>query len=545
MLSEDVEEPRGIACITYNNECARELEHRLYSLGIEASGRVFIGTVHSFSLTQIVLPYAKSADLELPGDFKVATRHDTQAALEDAFYEVISGGGNPAAWNMRVSKHRRTILDRASPAWNADEILARLTEAYEAQLRARGVIDFDDMPLLAVKALKNDWVQRAILAKYPIIAVDEYQDLGTALHRMVLGLCFKVGIRLFAVGDADQSIYSFAGATPAMLQQLSERKDVETVRLRLNYRCGSRIVTASTYALGEERDYAAPKDASQGTIFFHPLTGSYSQQAEKIFTDIIPAAQKRIPDLVLGEIAILYPSAAIGDGVNEAALKHGYGTVRADTNALYPRSNRLMRWLETCAIWCCEGWRTGSPRFSKVTNDGFRLFAEALLTEEDRASFQQRLIKCLWANRNDDTSLHHWLTEIKAEIITHYLVRCRTLDDEADGLTTFISRLSKDGEVKDLTLGQFSGVGLGVDRVNLSTLHSAKGREFTVVILFAMDQGKIPWNNITAQQLRESRRLFYVGFTRAKAELHIAHTAHHPSEFVVEVQKRTSDEKSA
>jgi superfamily I DNA/RNA helicase len=175
----------------------------------------------------------------------------------------------------------------------------------------------------SARALKNDWVQRAILAKYPIIAVDEYQDLGSALHRMILGLCFKVGIRLFAVGDVDQSIYGFTGASPVMLDQLSKRDDVETVRLRLNYRCGSKIVTASTYALGEERDYAAPDGASQGTIFFYPLPGSYAQQAEKIFSEIIPAAQKRDPNLVPGEIAILYPSAAIGNDVNAAAQKHG------------------------------------------------------------------------------------------------------------------------------------------------------------------------------------------------------------------------------
>lgn len=59
ILAEDVQEPRGLACITYNNECARELEDRLNALGIEPSRRVFIGTVHSFSLTQIVMPYAR------------------------------------------------------------------------------------------------------------------------------------------------------------------------------------------------------------------------------------------------------------------------------------------------------------------------------------------------------------------------------------------------------------------------------------------------------------------------------------------------------
>ena len=61
ILAEDVQEPRGVACITYNNECARELEIRLDALGVQRRKRVFIGTVHSFALTQIVLPYAKAA----------------------------------------------------------------------------------------------------------------------------------------------------------------------------------------------------------------------------------------------------------------------------------------------------------------------------------------------------------------------------------------------------------------------------------------------------------------------------------------------------
>jgi superfamily I DNA/RNA helicase len=112
------------------------------------------------------------------------------------------------------------------------------------------------------------------------------------------------------------------------------------------------------------------------------------------------------------------------------------------------------------------------------------------------------------------------------------------MDDEVDGLTTFLGRLSKTGDVKDLTLGQFSGAGLGRDRINLSTLHSAKGREFTVVLLFAMDRGKIPWNNVTTERLLESRRLFYVGFTRARTELHIAYTRGEPSPFVLEVENR-------
>ena len=89
-----------------------------------------------------------------------------------------------------------------------------------------------------------------------------------------------------------------------------------------------------------------------------------------------------------------------------------------------------------------------------------------------------------------------------------------------------------------MALSQFSGEGVSADRINLSTLHSAKGREFTVVVLFAMDQGRIPWNGVGLQQIRESRRLFYVGFTRAKSEIHMMYSTNSPSPFVTEVQNR-------
>lgn len=543
MLAEDVEAPRGVACITYNNETARELEGRLDKLGIEPSGRVFIGTVHSFSLTQIVLPYAKAANLGLPNEFKVATRQDQRGALEDAYREVIRGPENPQNWRDRMGMYRRSILDRSSAEWlSRDEQLARLVEAYERRLRARNVIDFDDMPLLAVNALReNAWLQRAILAKYPVLAVDEYQDLGSALHRMVMGLCFSTGIRLFAVGDADQSIYGFTGADPSLLERLSLRDDVEVVKLKLNYRCGSRIVTASGYALGEDRGYSAPDGAHQGTVFFHPLRVSLKQQADQLFSTILPEAQVRIPELKMGDVAILYPSAAIGDVVRQAASDYGYETIRTDSNALYPRSSRLMRWLEMCAAWCCGGWRDGEPRFGKLVGDGCRLFAEAVQTEDDRLAFQRNLMDALWSRRDETELANNWLVEIRSELIDPLVTVCRTLSDEAETLSNFLARIDGSGDHAEMTLSQFSGEGISSDRINLSSLHSAKGREFSVVILFAMDQGRIPWNNASAERLREWRRVFYVGFTRAKAEIHMMYSAYRPSAFVTEVQTRLAE----
>lgn len=540
LLAEDVQEPRGVACITYNNECARELENRLYALGVEPRDRVFIGTVHSFSLTQIVMPYAKSARLGLPDEFCVATRAERARALERAFRRTIGGPENPQDWDFRMGNYRRSILNRKSEVWRTrDPQLAQLVETFEDELRAMGRIDFDDMPLLAVRALReNEWLQRALYATYPVLVVDEYQDLGRALHRMVMGLCFSAGMRLLAVGDADQSIYGFNGAHPELLQRLSERDDVETVRLRLNYRCGSRIVTASSYALGEERDYEAADGAEQGTIYFHPRTCRYPEHADYLFSTLLPEIQERLPDLQHSDIAILYPAAWIGDAVAIAAQGYGFPIIRTDGNSIYPRASRLMRWLEQCAQWCCNGWKTGSPRFTRVVNEGRGLFAEALLTEDDLFAFQRRLMTILWERRDSTLPLHQWLDELRVTLIDDLIADCRTLQDEGETLAAFIERTADDGDCAEMLLGQFSGQGEGNNCINLSTLHSSKGREFSVVIMFGMDDGRIPRGNSSRRQIVEARRLFYVGFTRAKTELHMIFSAQWPSPFVSEVQER-------
>jgi DNA helicase-2/ATP-dependent DNA helicase PcrA len=547
LLFEEVKPPRGLACITYNNECARELQARLYSLGIEPGRRVFIGTVHSFSLTQVILPYAKTANLGLPDEFTVATQHQQGVALEVAFKRAIGGPEDPQRWSFRMARYRRSILNRNSKAWREqDPELAKLVEAYEAELRDMGLIDFDDMPLLAVRALRdNEWIQRALYAKYPVLAVDEYQDLGRALHRMVMGLCFSAGMRLFAVGDVDQSIYGFTGAYPELLQQLSERDDVQTVRLRLNYRCGSRIVAASEYALGQVRDYEAAEGAAEGTIFFHPVDGGYDQQAEYVFSSLIPGAVERLPELTPGEIAILYPAAWIGNAVAEAAERHGFAVVRSDTNALYPRSSKLFRWLEGCASWCCGGWRSGEPRFARLAGEGQSLFAEALGSEEGRRGFLRSLLREMWESRDSTIALHDWLVRMRDDLIHDLVARCRAMKDEASLLDILIERSGPGGDIVDLSLGVFAGMGEGADRLNLSTLHSAKGREFSVVVLFGMDDGRIPRHNASAAEITEARRSFYVGFTRAEDEVHMVYTSARPSPFVSEVKARLDKDGGA
>ena len=106
--------------------------------------------------------------------------------------------------------------------------MAEWAEGYEAALHRAGLIDFDDLVVFGQRLVsEHDWVLPLLQAKFPVLAVDEYQDLGVALHRIVKRVAFDGGVRLFAVGDPDQSIYGFTGADGALLHELTEREDVE------------------------------------------------------------------------------------------------------------------------------------------------------------------------------------------------------------------------------------------------------------------------------------------------------------------------------
>jgi DNA helicase-2/ATP-dependent DNA helicase PcrA len=267
MLAEDIELPRGIACITYSSECAAELSRRLGKLGIEETGNVFIGTIHSFCLKHVVVPYGKLAGLELSDDLKVATTKEQERIFAESVAELFGPNRDPTYMRTDFDRYRRTYLDRDQPEWlGVDAETAKLIEIYERRLRELGLLDFDDMVLFGLQLIEgNEWVRKCLCARFPVIAVDEYQDLGLALHRIVLSLVYDAGIRLFAVGDADQSIYGFTGAMPFLLKDLSELEGIEAVPLRFNYRSGQAIVDASEVALGEERGYEA-KAGYAGTI---------------------------------------------------------------------------------------------------------------------------------------------------------------------------------------------------------------------------------------------------------------------------------------
>lgn len=519
MLAEDVKPPRGIACITYNNQCARELKKRLAALGVEDGRRAAIGTLHSFCLQHIVLPYAHLAKLPKKYPITVASTTETQSLQQEALDKTIGS----ERWGPRFDKYRRSHLNREAPEWFGDDAdAANAIKKYESLLDREGLIDFDGMVLIGLHLVKMyGWVRKALAARFPILVVDEYQDLGHALDQIVQCLCFQAGMRLVAVGDPDQSIYGFTGAEPSLLRRLADREEVELVRLNLNYRCGAKIIQASEVALGEIRGFESGRD-EPGVVFFHARPQGIADQAAFVCNTIIPEALERRAGRKIGDVAILYLDRNDGAVIADAVGQTEWQFIRVDGNNPYQPSP-VTYWLEDCASWCAGAWKTGTVRLSDLVR-WWLSFNESLGTDKERRAAQVAMVKFLHGHRESNMSLNDWLSQFLDTCLQGALDREPRLRDDKDKVAELLNVTSPEGVLNAFTVAFFGGQGGSPDHLSLTTLHSAKGLEFDVVVLVGLEDGRIPYYNDSDDTIREKRRLFYVGLTRARHEVHLVYS---------------------
>jgi DNA helicase-2/ATP-dependent DNA helicase PcrA len=526
LLSTDVSPLRGLAAITYTNQAALEMQQRLARLGISQPQRLFAGTIHSFCLSQ-VLPYAGLVGMTLPPVDKLMTTRESAALRDDC---AAAEGANKWALREVFPSLRRRVAAGEDVSREVRANVAAVRR-YEHECDRLAIWDFDGVLLKTVILIRDfPAVLAVVKAKYPALLIDEYQDLGATLHRLVESLA-DAGIQVTAVGDADQSMYGFTGGDPRYLHALSSRSDFEVVRLVTNYRCGSAVIAAAEVALAEPRGWQAdPRRSDPGTIEIRIAGEGSRLQAQQA----LAAVQEFLAVGVQPhEIAVLLrfrnPLAPlICDGLTALGVQ-----VRLDSSSTSPQSI-LGKWIASCALYAIQFAQWQQPdlaaRPSPSSVDVLLGQLDRLRSQAGYAAATAGLLERIRSLHMTLTSVRHrrgqpdvptWTAQVAGDLglrqLANYLGDNRNRDD-LDALLNAPAGQAISELADDLT---------STGRVTVGTYHGAKGRTFSAVLLPALTEGVVPtWARDfgrpvppPAALVGEERRYFYVALTRSRGSV--------------------------
>jgi DNA helicase-2/ATP-dependent DNA helicase PcrA len=532
LLSNAVIPPAGLACITYNNDAVGEFRNRLADLGIHARRGLFLGTVHSFCLNCVVRPYAKLVDPRYMTGISVAAPKRAQELFMEAATKHIPE--TQAQWiGPTITRFRRARAcgEDIGGFANTDPTVA---DEYEQLLLQFKLIDFEGIILLAHHLIgKHEWIRRLLSARFPWLVVDEYQDLGGPLHRIVTSLADSAGVKVFAVGDPDQTIYDFTGADPKYLVELASRKDFESIRLKFNYRSGQRIIDASQAALSpsEPRGYISdPNRKTQGEIVFIQADGTDASHAIRVVDSI---KNSRAGGTPLEEVAVFYRAT----GTLLSAIKDELS--RQNIDFKWERDERLpsspiITWLQRAAAWTLSAPQEREHTLSRIFRELRTFLAAAGKLEPNEDSLQSLILLHSFLSKPTAGAmfLRDWIVQAESIMsLRPILAASEELAHDLESYDELIQCIGPEGPQKQITLFDFAATGRTKGKVVLTTFHASKGRQFDVVIIPGCAEGLLPawaWNRRNrrfepphARPLGEARRLFYVGLSRARHAIHL------------------------
>jgi DNA helicase-2/ATP-dependent DNA helicase PcrA len=497
--------PTRVLAVTFTTRAAGEMRGRLRALGADG---VQARTFHSAALRQLQYFWPRV----IGGDLPRLTEHKAPLVAEAAARCRVPAGRaevRDLAAEIEWAKVCQVAPDdyvaaaskagRVPPAMLDAATAARVYAAYEDVKRTRGMIDMEDLLLLTVGILEErDDVAAAVRGQYRHFVVDEYQDVSP-LQQRLLDLWLGDRDSLCVVGDASQTIYTFAGATPEYLLRFPIRYPSATVvRLVRDYRSTPQVVRLANGLIARARGAGASERLvlrAQRPDGPEPVFRAYAdEEAEAV------AVVQRIQALLrkgvkASEIAVLFRTNAQSEEYEQALAEVGVPYVLRGGERFFDRPEvRRARVLlrgaarsggddaagelpeQVRAVLSSAGWTTQPPARSGAAREQWESLAAVVRIAEDLAAVSP-----------------------------------------GAGLAEFVAELDQRAAAQHVPT---------VEGVTLASLHAAKGLEWDAVFLVGLVDGMVPISYAeTPEQVEEERRLLYVGVTRAREHLCLSWSA--------------------
>ena len=577
LLASGDAQPGEILAITFTNKAAGEMKERVAEL-IGARARVmWVSTFHSACVRIL---RSESSRLGVTSGFTIYDQADSLRLMGMVLRDLDLDPKRytPRSFLAQVSNLKNELIDYETSAAQAvnhmERTLAEAYGQYQARLQRANAFDFDDLIFSAVAVLQlYPDVAEHYRRRFRHILVDEYQDTNHAQYTLIKELVgpgtpqLPAG-QLCVVGDADQSIYAFRGATIRNIEEFErDYPNARTVMLEQNYRSTQTILTAANSVIARNSSRRAKNlwtDSGEGAPIVAYVADDERDEASFISNEIDRLTD--VEGVKHGDVAIFYRTNAQSRSVEEVFIRVGMPYRVVGGTKFYERREvrDALAYLRALANPTDE---VSLRRVLNVPKRGIGERAEAMVDafgQRERISFAEALERAAEAPGIATRSLTSitgfvqlmtglrtlvesgaeaavvlqaileqsgYLAELQAsadpqdETRVENLAELETVAQEfsnenPDGtLVDFLERVSLVADSDDIPDADASG---GV--VTLMTLHTAKGLEFPVVFLTGLEDGVFPHMRSLGdpKELEEERRLAYVGITRARERLYLS-----------------------
>lgn len=577
-------EPGQIAAITFTNKAAAEMRERAKQLvGARAAKHLVVSTFHSLGVR---LLRSEGERLGLKQQFSILDSDDVLGILKDAGGSSDNALARRWQWAISLWKNQGLNSDQAEAvAANDDErVAARVMKRYEERLAAYQAVDFDDLIGLPQRLLERDAECRGKwqgLLRY--VLVDEYQDTNAIQYELLKSL---VGERAMftAVGDDDQSIYGWRGATIENLRRLpQEFPQLKVIPLEQNYRSTGHILRAANAVIGNNPKLFEKKlwsdfgdgdpvqvvecdgeehEAERAVARIQSLRGQGGQVEFKDFAILYRANhQARVFEKALRKASMPYKVSGGQSFFDRAEIKDLCAWLRLLVNndddpaflraVTTPKRGIGHQTLASLGEFAGK-WKLSLYEALFADSLGTMVSARAIGSLHEFGRYVNDLeyrARHTVGAEDAKALLLGWLKDIGYEQHLHDGEDSEKLAASRWGnVLDFVDWIAKrcGGEIENdggltvetekksvLEVAQTISVIISLAErgdeqnvVTLSTLHAAKGLEWPHVVLAGVNEGLLPFRSddeeMTAQRLEEERRLMYVGITRARTTLAVS-----------------------